>query len=731
VKLKDLTDFASSSPDLLRRKQVCLRARPNLHINYRSQGGRRICIIKDPVSLGYFHLEEAQAFALANMDGKNTLEDIRQGFEKEYRPQRLTLEELEAFASQLIQSGLVENPAVSGGAYLYGRHEKQQRQQRWARLNLFYIKVPLAGPDRLLAKLLPLGRLLFHPFFVLAALVAFAAALGSVLTRWGQFWDQLPTYQEFFLGQNLLYLWLTLGVVKILHELGHGLCSKVVGGEVHEMGVVFLFFFPTLYCNVTDSWTLPEKWKRMAISAAGIYMELLIATGAVFSWWLSDPNTLVNNICFNLILVCTVHTLAFNANPLMRFDGYFILSDWAEVPNLAQASARRLLTGFLAWLGIATPGDSQDGKLWLLLYALASLVYRWLITITVCWGLYLFLKEYRLQWLGLSIVVFALVSLLALPVVNLIRGVKKRGRFPDMKSSRVLFTAGFAVALVAVVYSVPLPMKVRGLALVQVEPDRQQRLVIPGPGGFLDQVFVRDGHYVRKGDVLAMLHNPDLEKKLHLNETEQSLRLQQRHVLVSQMASLVPLATESETHEELTHSLTILAQEQQALKVQKERLVLRAPCDGVLLSFSSWEMKGKWLAEGEPYCVADDACLRAAVLVDPADRQLLQEGAKASFLAHGGPVTDAQVSEIAQVDEKAIPPQLSGRIGGEVATKQDPVTKTEQPFKQHFLVTVRFKEGNKEFQVGTLGRVRIEAGSSTLWWRLQRWLGSTLNLWAP
>ena len=328
--------FRSLAENLERRKQVCLRARPNLQCVCRFQGGRRIFVVKDPLALEFFHLEECQKFALDRMDGHHKLEQIRQEFEREQKPQRLTLEELEGFDSQLLQAGLVENDAAAAGNLMVARVEKQRRIRQWTTLaKVFYFKLPLLQPARWLDKLVPVGRVLFHPVFVLLAIVFLLCSVGMVVTRWGDFLDRLPGIQELFTLQGIVYLWLAIGLVKIVHELGHALCARTLGCEVYDFGVAITFFFPTLYCNVSDSWMLPQKWKRIAIGAAGMYVELLTAGCAVWIWWASESGTALHQLSFWLMLTCSVHTVLFNANPLMRFDGYFIFSDWLDIPNLS------------------------------------------------------------------------------------------------------------------------------------------------------------------------------------------------------------------------------------------------------------------------------------------------------------------------------------------------------------------------------------------------------------
>ena len=182
-------------------------------------------------------------------------------------------------------------------------------------------------------------------------------------------------------------MWIALGVVKIIHEFGHGLSCKAFGGESHEMGILLMCLSPALYCNVTDAWTLADKWKRIIISFAGIYVELVIAAIATFVWWYTPAYPTANNIALCIMVLCSVSTIMFNANPLMRFDGYYILADWLEVPNLREKANRFLNNLFLSKaLGIEVPPDvyMAPWRKWLFaIYAIASWVYRWVVTFSI------------------------------------------------------------------------------------------------------------------------------------------------------------------------------------------------------------------------------------------------------------------------------------------------------------------------------------------------------------
>src|SRR5205085_7454607 len=240
--------------------------------------------------------------------------------------------------------------------------------------------IPVIDPDRILQKMLRfLGWIFSLWFFALSVGVMLAAVL-LVATHFETFRAKLPNYHEFFSFKTVVYLWIALGCVKVIHEFGHGLSCKVFGGEVHEMGALFLCFSPALYCNVSDAWTMPNKWHRIIVSAAGIYVELIIAALATFVWSNTPTQPFINNLSLSLMIVCSVSTVVFNANPLMRYDGYYVLADWLEIPNLRERSNRFLTNAFLEHcLGVEVlpePYMALHRKVLFIAYAVLSYVYR-------------------------------------------------------------------------------------------------------------------------------------------------------------------------------------------------------------------------------------------------------------------------------------------------------------------------------------------------------------------
>src|SRR5262249_52079135 len=292
-------------------------------------------------------------------------------------------------------------------------------------------------------------------------------------------------------------------------------------------GLLFLVFSPCLYCNVSDAWTLPSKWKRIIISFAGIYVELIIAAIATFVWWNTPSHPFVNNLSLSLMVVCSVSTVVFNANPLMRYDGYYILADWLEIPNLRDRSNRYLQRLVMEHcLGIELHPE-QYMALWrrimFVFYAIVSWIYRWVITFSILYFMSMFLKPYKLGVVSGMLACAAGGSLVGWPLFRLCKNIHKRGRLPDMNSVRVTISSIVVAGIVLFFFLVPLPVsRVRDLGLVQVNQEKVDKAIVEEPG-ILEQILVRDGDHVQEGQLLAVFRNLDLENELLEKQTDKDI----------------------------------------------------------------------------------------------------------------------------------------------------------------------------------------------------------------
>src|SRR4051794_15697815 len=502
-----------------------VKLRPDLIIQPQFYEGMTHYVIKDPIALKYFRFKVEEYFLLQQLDGAQNLQDVKKAFERKYRPQTISIEDLTRFVAQLHEAGLAQIDSPDQAKVLIRRRRKNRWKKVWQFFaNILYIKIPIIDPEKMLTGMYPYFRWIFTPYFITASVGMMLAALTLVASQWSTFSARLPDFQSFFNWSTIFYFWISLAIIKIIHEFGHGLTAKHFGGEVHEMGMLFLVLTPALYCDVTDSWLLPSKWKRIWISAAGIYVECFLASLATFVWWNTEQG-LLNSLCLATMFICSVNTILFNANPLLRYDGYYVMSDWLEIPNLRIKS-----TQFFAYLfqekvlGLEVPVQSympRSRRSLFVTYAIASYVYRWVVTFSILYFLSQFLKPYKLQSISYMIAGGSLVPLLFMPLYQGVKFIRQPGRMRKVKKVRAAACAAVFVAIVTGILLIPTPLRVQGTLVLTTAQPEEIYAEVPGK---LETLNVKDGDYVKAGTVLATLSNP--EKQI---EYQQLLEQQEGH----------------------------------------------------------------------------------------------------------------------------------------------------------------------------------------------------------
>jgi len=468
----------------------------------------------------YFRFEEEEYRLLMMLDGEISPDQVKRDFDYKYAPQKITMQELFQLIGMLYRNSLLVSDSAGQGDALIERSRKTESAKRRASLtNLLSIKFRGFDPDRLLTWLNPFTRWFFTwpAFFVVLCMGLGASSL--LVTNFEAFYAKLPSFQDFFAAKNWFLLAIVLGLSKVLHEFGHGLACKRWGGQCHEMGVMLLVFTPCLYANVSDSWLLNSKWKRAFIAAAGMYVELVLASIAVFVWWFTLPG-LVNQLALNLIVVCSVSTLLFNANPLLRYDGYYILSDLMEIPNLRQ-KASSVLNRFAGSFCLGLPSQEDpflpSRNQWaFVLYAVAAVAYRWLITFAIFWFVYSLLEPYGLKIIGQGLALLAIWGLIGMPVYKTYKFFSVPGRTSMIKKGRAGLTLCALAVVAGLVMLMPIPRYVYCPFVVQ--PRDVANVYVDQPG-VLAAVFAEPNKYVDKGQELVQLVSADLDQQLEQMES--------------------------------------------------------------------------------------------------------------------------------------------------------------------------------------------------------------------
>ncbi len=662
-------------------KRIPWRTRADLQCVPLEFEGRPAWGIKDPVTLGYFELRDEAFFVLNRLDGQATMDEVCQAFHERFRPRSISVDELRGFLGQLIGQGLVVAEGLGHGKSLVARDAAIRSRRRWMRLgSLLAIRFRGFDPDRLLGAMLSWLGWMFSPAALAAGLVLILSALTLVTVQFDELLARLPDAQALLSLPNLIWLSLLLAVVKVLHEFGHGLTCKKFGGECHELGFMLLVFTPTLYCNVSDIWMVKDKWRRIAVSAAGMWVEALIASACTLLWWFSVPG-LFHSLCLNLMFLCGVSTFIFNGNPLLRYDGYFVLADWLEVPNLQQQSAAVVRGRMTQWFCGFNPEYVEERSVrreWgLLAYGVASNVYRVLLTFLILWGLYRWLEP-----LGLGVFVQVLavptVGLMVLnPLMTLVKFLKAPANRARIRWPQFVLRAGAALIAVALLLNVPLPSRVTAGALIDDEDAQRVYVTI---GGTLVSGAV-PGQRVEAGQEIARLEEPRLGVTLTQLEGElaqQRLRLGQlerRRVNEPNVAASIPTVREA-----------VRDLEQQLAQRQRdaERLVLRAPCAGTVLravrpagsaapgSLASWtgspldaHNRGTYLHAGTTVCLVGRETSRSALLlVNQDDVNLVRVGQPVRLLWNelSGEVLTGEIIELAALDLETLPREAVVRL---------------------------------------------------------------------
>ena len=483
------------------------------------------------------------------------------------------------------------------------RRKKNRWRKVWAFLaNILFIKIPIIDPERLLTGMYPYFRWIFTRTFITLSTLSMLLAVSLVGSQWKTFYDKLPDFQSFFNWWTIASFWVCLAVVKIIHEFGHGLTAKHFGGEVHEMGILFLVLTPALYCDVTDSWLLPNKWKRIWISAAGIYVECFLASIATFVWWYSTPG-LMNSLAMATMFICSVNTIMFNANPLLRYDGYYVMADWLEIPNLRIKSTQ--FFGYLFQekvLGLEIPVQSylpRSRRYLFVTYAVASYLYRWFVTFAILWFLSQVLKPYKLESVSYLLALFSLVPLVGMPFYQIFKFVRTPGRLRKVKKARAAAFGVAAIALVTAILLIPTPLRIQGSMVLKLAKPEEVYAEIEGPARRAERQERRLGH--GKTRSWPSSPTPKSSRSCHSEHQDHDINLYKAQYY--RQSPEPENRAQAKQYEEFAENL-----EPGLAKINEQigKLTLVSHRDGQVVGSPHKETVGQWLKPGKPFCEIGD-----------------------------------------------------------------------------------------------------------------------------
>lgn len=470
-----------------RVRDLRVALRHGVQIHKQHFRGRPWRIVQDPASQDYFRLSEPGYRFVGLLDGRRTVQEAWEIASEGLGDEAPTQGEAIQLLGQLWSSNLiVGDVSPDVGAMLRRGRMRRERELKGKLSSLLSLRIPLFDPDRLLSGLASPLRWIFSPFGFVIWLALVASGLWQMAGRW----DEIARAAQGALApENLAWLYATFVVLKLMHEVGHGLACKVFGkregsgGEVHAIGIMLLVLLPVPYVDATSAWGLRSKWRRITVGAAGMMTELLLASIAAWIWSRAGAGTTLSIVSANAILIAGVSTLLFNANPLLRYDGYYILSDLLETPNLQQRS-RDLVHALVklrvfgvrgARSAIATAAQTPGERALLVTYWITSTIYRLFITVAII----LFIAG-QLFFIGVVLALMALVAWFVLPVIKFGHYLISNPEL-DRVRPRALATSLATIALIAALVGlVPAPQRVHAQGFVDAPRSTVVRALEPG-----------------------------------------------------------------------------------------------------------------------------------------------------------------------------------------------------------------------------------------------------------
>jgi putative peptide zinc metalloprotease protein len=591
------------------------------------------------------------------MDGRRTLDQIWEAACERLGDHMPTQDEVIDLLSRLYRADLLQTTAVLDFSDLHERSLKSRRGRVISFLaSPLAMRFPLLDPDRFLERTLPLVR----PFLGWQALLVWIAVVATAVVLAVMNWQDLSSdFTDALLSmQNLLLISLIYPVLKVIHEFGHAYLVKKEGGEVHEMGVMFLVFMPLPYVDASSSTAFRDTRRRMAVGAAGILVELFVASLMLFVWLGVEPGV-VRALAYKTMLVAGISTLLFNGNPLLRFDAYYVLSDWLEIPNLGQRGTAYL--GYLYQrylLGIEdaeSPARGRGEARWLLAYALASFVYR----IWISFRIVLFVAG-KFFFIGILLAMWAVAMMLVMPTWRVAYFLAKDTRM-QRKRSRVLLSVFGPLALLAVLlFVVPVPLYTSCEGVVWVPEESR---VYASASGVVEAVLTPGGSAVASGDPLIRSLDPLLEARVRLLQARHEEYTNRRQAALNRDRTETALIDEE---------LKNIETEQAHALEQRAALITRSPARGTFVLQDEADLPGRFVRRGEAVgYITDPARMRVRTLVTQADIERVRTDVRSVEVRLAediGQVRPARVAREVPAASRVLPsPAFSLEGGGEFA----------------------------------------------------------------
>lgn len=681
-----MSDRPTFSPLWHRVRALKPRLRPHVQVTRQHYRGRRWHVAHDPSSNQFYRLNPIAHEFVALLDGRRTIEEVWRDTLTRHGDDAPTQTEAVELIHQLYNANLLSLDTSPETEQLLrrGRERRKKKIQSQA-IGIMYFRMRLFNPEPIFTAIEPVLRPLINRWgFVLWLGLIVSALWALIQSGWADLTDP-DTFATAIAPANWPWLIVVFIVAKAIHETGHGVILKRFGGHVPEFGMMLLVLFPAPYVDASSAWALPSKWQRIAVGAGGMIFELAIAAVAAHIWLATRSSAgIVHQLAYNTMLTASITTVLFNANPLMRFDGYYILSDLLEMPNLMQRSMNLIKYHFQKYFyrieNARPPTDIRSEQGILLVYGWLALAYR----VFLFFSITLFVMGQAFA-LGLVLAIWTAAAWFLIPLGKWTHWLASSPQLGDKRRRAV------ALSVVAILIgglalgAVPAPDHRRASGVI--ESLAQSGVFVATPG-FVDTVHVEPGARVQAGDPIVTLSSPQLEAQIaSVVHRLEEFRTSERRLLANQPQSAHLAWEQYEAYQ----------QQYQYLLEREEKLVIRAPQDGVIAAGDPTRLIGAFIEEGQAICqVVDPDRIRVAAVVpqtqadwaprlnsapDSIDVQIRMVG-------HPAVTHSARRAVAREAGERLLPHAALGFAGGgQIATDAED-EQGRVAAKRHFIVEI-------------------------------------------
>ncbi len=687
------------SPSWYRVASLRPRIRSHVQIHRHSFRGEIWFVLQDVAAERSHRFSAAAHHVIGLMDGERTVQQIWEAACTRLGDAAPTQEDVIRLLGQLHAADALLCDVPPDSMEIFRRYEKHERM-KWRRRfwTPLALRFPLIDPDRFLQRTQHLVDPLFTWFGVALWLVVVGTGAVLAALHWTDLTSNIA--DQVLTPQNLFALWLIYPVVKAFHELGHGYATRRWGGEVHEIGIMLLVLTPVPYVDASAATGFRDKRKRMVVGAAGIAVELFLGALAMFVWLMVEPG-LVKTVAYNVMLITGVSTLLFNGNPLLRFDGYYVLADAIEIPNLGNRSNRHIGYLFQRYLfgmkDAKSPANGSGERAWMLVYGVASFIYRVFITFVII----MFIAG-KFFIVGVLLAIWAIVTQVVIPVGKSLAFVVKSPEVQRQRGRAMSTTLLLVLALAGLIFVVPAPSWTRAEGVIWLPEETQVRA---GSDGFIARLLVPADSEVQRGQPLIRAEEPFLAARVAVLKA-------QVDELSARYDALLPTdrAQAAMVREQMVAAQANLRRARE----REEALVFRSPASGRFVVPNAEDLPGRFVNKGQlvGYVVASRE-LTARVAVPQDDIAMVRQstrGVQVMLAAWGSePMVGEVRREVPGGSLKLPTAALGTSAGGAIAVDpRDPEGMTA--LRQTFQLEVALPPEVRADHLGARVHVRFDHG---------------------